>query len=138
MSFFTSLLASPLARMYPIDKANHNMRGSWVAMVGACATLIAFGFVPLSMSLVVLVVTMLVCAAIVGALCAYGIGKWKESMDQKANDEARALYDSLRTADSPPFVPPHGVEVADWQFTAWGAAPVSLTLLVAAVVVSIL
>ena len=100
------------------DYANHYMRGSWAGMVGSSLT-----FVFLALTVRPSVAVSLWVAAFVGQACAYGIGRWKEKRDAKAN--VKAMLD-----DKPPV---HEVAHADWQWTTWGAAPLSITLLIAAI-----
>jgi len=56
--------------------------------------------------------------AVAALLAAYAAGFTKEWLDARANAKARAAGLPL----------PHGVEVADWQATAWGCVPVVLPL----------
>lgn len=130
-------IKSVLVKMYPVDKANHFMRGTVVAMALATAAFVGLGValheallpsrVPMTFSALQLAAGALAISAVVGAAGAFAAGFWKERMDREANEEAIAAG----------VKPVHGVEVADWQFTAWGAAPVSITLLVCAAVLLI-
>ena len=109
--------------MYPQDKANHYMRGALVAAVGAVAVYAIVTLVPALAAQRRLALPLAIVGAVVAA---YAAGRYKEWADARANAAARALW--LSTDQSAPFVPPHGVETADWQFTAWGATPVVLVL----------
>src|SRR6185436_355471 len=130
-----SIYQTVLSKVYPQDKANHYMRGSWAAMLGSVVSLVTQGAVMYSVLNVssrmnhrfatsVLIAVMLVIAAVVATMLAFGIGFWKEHRDLESNKAAIAAGEQ----------PMHGVETADWQFTAWGAAPVVITLLAAAAV----
>lgn len=117
-----------LAKMYRVDLANHFMRGSVVAgstssaVIAVMALLVVF-FAPPKDGVLLWMALMLFTACVVGAVSAWLAGEWNEKQDQKANDAADA-------AGQPH---PHTVETADWQFTAWGALPVCVPLLVASI-----
>ena len=112
-----------LTTMYPQDKANHYMRGSFVAGVAAAALIVVVALIAKRELLPVPppITWALLAAAIVGWVAAFAAGRVKERLDARANEEAAAKNEP----------PPHGVEVADWQFTHWGAFPVALPLAVA-------
>lgn len=107
-----SLFQTLLTRVYREDWANHYMRGSLAAGIGASVSMPAAVMLIPSFALGV--------AALSGIASAYLVGRWKERRDKQANDKADALGQPR----------PHGVETADWQFTAWGALPVALPLVV--------
>lgn len=121
MTPFDILRGKPL----PQDKANHNVGGTYAAMAGAVGTLVILTIglrmpqlppIPHAASFV------LVAAAVMAVVIAYGAGVMKEHLDQIAND----------AADKAGTPRPHSVEVADWQMTAWGALPVAVPLVIAA------
>jgi hypothetical protein len=112
-----------LNKSFPQDHANHYMRGSvaasWSASIWMLGLLV--GWLEARRPLEIYLTIVFVSAAVVGWLAAYTIGRWKEDRDRRLNDEAVTRGE----------LPPHGVETADWQFTAWGAMPVCVALIVA-------
>jgi len=120
-----------LRTMYPQDKANHFMRGSVCGAVGAVAgMLLAIMLWKWLWPPALLAMPLL--AAIGCTVAAYAAGFWKERADARAN--AAAYADWLVTDQAQPFVAPHGVETADWQFTTWGAVPVAVPLVALALI----
>lgn len=110
-------------RLFPQDKANHYMRGTIAAMVGACAAMfvLALYFVFGLEERRLILLWWPATAAVASAAAAYAVGVWKESRDAIANAISRAHGGQ----------DVHNVETGDWQFTAWGALPVSGSLLMA-------
>lgn len=108
-----------------IDKANHYAYGTGVAAVAAVATMALLAAVyRIGLHLPPPPALLPLAGAISAAVMAYATGRIKERFDAEANAIALA-------AGEPP---PHGVETADWQATAWGCVPVALPLVALALI----
>jgi len=101
-----------------VDKANHYAAGTGAAAIAACTAMVALALLHALVLHRALPVWLPAAGAVAALLAAYAAGFTKEWLDARANAKARAAGLPL----------PHGVEVADWQATAWGCVPVVLPL----------
>lgn len=111
------------------DKANHYVGGTIAADVGSIVGMLV-GLFLVQQGAPRWLVPLL--AAVCAPVAAFAAGRWKEARDARQNAEAHR--DWLDGDQSQPFVPPHGVETADWQATAWGCVPVALPLVALALI----
>lgn len=107
------------------DKANHYVGGTIAADAGSIAGILVGLFLAQQGAPLWLVPLL---GAVCAAVAAFAAGRWKEARDARQN--AAAYREWLDTDQAQPFVPPHGVETADWQATTWGCVPVAVPLLV--------
>lgn len=107
-----------------IDKANHYAYGTGVAAVAAVASMVLLVAVYRFWLHLPPPAWLPLAGAVSAAVMAYATGRIKERYDAEANAIALA-------AGQPP---PHGVETADWQATAWGCVPVALPLVALALI----
>lgn len=93
----------------PTDKVAHFGGGALVASVVDSIALVALHLLGLPIAFCVLA----------GVAAAFAAGRWKERRDAADNVAAVARGE----------YPPHGVEVADWQWTTWGSIVPAIPIL---------